>query len=135
MTALFGAAMFLFFGLGQLRLQFALNDMQQETTKLQAKKLALRSDINSLRSEVEGRKRGGQLLQYAEAQLGLVHYPPSQWEKMRISHDIQEHYNNAMIASANRVKGDGRTGHDGKSGEGIAGRIGLDGGMLAELGK
>ena len=133
-TALLGAGMFLFFGLGQLRLQFALNDIQQETTKLQARKLEIRSQINSLRSEVEGHKRGSQLLQYAEAELGMVHYPPSQWEKMTVVPEIWEHYNTAMIASANRAKGETESSQGERRLKGFAGRIGLDGGLLAGLG-
>ncbi len=114
MGALAGSGLLLFVGLGQLQLKFALADVQQETTKLQSRKLELASQINKLRGEVEGQKRGGDLLEYAENELGMVHYPPAQWEKMVIASDIRERYAEAMVAIANKPKLGDPAGHDDK---------------------
>lgn len=86
MAILFGAGLCLAFGLAQLHLQFALSDLQRETTKLQARKLELRSQINSIRGEVESQKQGDRLLRYAQAELGMIQ-APAQADRIALARD------------------------------------------------
>lgn len=88
---LFGAGLCLAFGLGQLHLQFALNDLKRETGKLQARRMELHAEINSLKSEVEEQKQGDKLLRYAEAELGMVQ-APTKADTMAIASDIRSRY-------------------------------------------
>lgn len=95
---MFLAGVTLFFCLAQLHLQFALKDVRRETTKQQARKMELKSELNSLRSDVESHKRGEKLLQYAEANLGMVHYPTGKWEHMTIAAEVEDRYRDVEIA-------------------------------------
>lgn len=92
------ASLMLMFGLCQLRLQFAVNDMERQTTSLQTEKMDLKSKINGLRNEVEAQKQGGKLLEYAESQLGMVKYPPTQWEKISVPASTRSRYDGAIMA-------------------------------------
>lgn len=90
--AVAGAA--LAFCLAQLHLEFALSDLQQETTRLQSEKMELTSKVSRLRSDVESYKRGDRLLAYARDELGMVDLSPTQVERMTIPRDIQARYGN-----------------------------------------
>lgn len=96
---LFGAGLCLAFGLGQLHLQFALNDLRRETGKLQAKKMELRAEINSMRSEVESQKQGARLLRYAEAELGMIQ-SPAKAERMTIAASIRSRFDGTAAPKA-----------------------------------
>jgi len=139
MTIVLASGIALFFGLGQLRLQFALNDLQRETAKLQARKMDLHNQINSVRGEVEARKQGEQLLRYAVSDLGMIQYPPSQWERMTVAPDLENRYADAQLAGAWHDPSD-ESGVQASSKpvewmEKLASRAGLDGSVFAQQGK
>ena len=87
-----GAAALLGFGLGQLHLKFAVDDLRRETSRLQTRKMELMGQINIARTNVERYKQGDRLLQYATAKLGMVEYTPTEQEHITIAADIQEQY-------------------------------------------
>ncbi len=81
-----------------------MDDLRHETIKLQERKMELRSQINSLRGEVESQKKGDNLLQFAQTELGMVRYPPSEWERLTIPADIQARYAAMSAASLDEGK-------------------------------
>lgn len=96
---LFVAALLLMFGLGQLHLQFSVDDMERETNSLQSRKMELQSSIAALRSEVESRKKGDRLILFAEAEFGMVQYPAANRERLVVAERVKDRYLDVQVAS------------------------------------
>ena len=119
------------FGVGQLSLKFAVNDLEQETTRLQQQKMELRSQISLLRGEVESRKRGDRLLEYAR-EMGMIEYAPASWERVVVAQDIRERYEGVELASASsRRRATAPRAKRPQWAENLTSRMGLVGGALA----
>src|SRR5437870_1712031 len=92
LSVLFVSLLLLLFGLAQLRMQFAVNDLEREASGLQSSKIDLKGRINALRNEVETQKKGSKLLEFASAGLGMVKYPPTQWEEIKVTDFMKSKY-------------------------------------------
>jgi hypothetical protein len=92
------------FAIGHLQLQFAVSDLEQETNRLQARKLELHSRLNQLKSEVESNKRGDRLLQYGRAELGMISSSPADREVVYIDPEINERYAHIEVARSARPR-------------------------------
>ncbi len=121
------AVLFLLFGLAHLRMQFAVKDLQRETGSLQSAKMDLKSKINALRNEVEAQKQGAKLLEYASAELGMVKYPPTEWEKIRVSDSMATRFSGSLEVA----HGDAEEGPKVSLAESLASRIGIAGQAFA----
>lgn len=86
------------FSIAQLRLQFALDDLRQETVRLQGRKMKLRGEVNLLRNEVESRKQGDRLLDYARSDLGMVRYTTAQVTHISVDPELRERYESFDVA-------------------------------------
>lgn len=134
-TAILGVAgALLTFGLGQLHLQFAVSNLEQETSRLQTRKMDLRDQINLVKGEVEARKQGERLLQHAKGELGMVEYSLHDVERVRVSSDLQERY---MAMERSRSPESRLTeiasGDRGSWAEELASRLGLDSAASANV--
>lgn len=120
------------FGVGQLSLKFAVNDLEQETTRLQHRKMALLSQISLLRGEVESAKRGDHLLEHAR-EMGMIEYAPASWERVVVAQDIRERYAGVELAaaSARRRSTAPRVEKRPRWAENLTSRMGLVGDALA----
>ncbi len=94
------------FSLAQLRLQFSLDDLRQETVRLQGRKMKLRGEVNLLRNEVESRKQGDRLLDYARSDLGLVRYTTAQVTHIAVDPELSERYESFDVATSGPVSSD-----------------------------
>lgn len=92
LAVVFGTAVVLFFGLGQLHLQFALDDRAQSTRRLQSRKLELDGRVRELRAEVESLKTPERLLEIAKGELGMVDRPAGQAGTLDLAADIEIRY-------------------------------------------
>lgn len=92
LAVVFGTAVVLFFGLGQLHLQFALADRAQSTRRLQARNLELDGRVRELRAEVESLKTPERLLEIARGELGMVDRAAGQASTLEVAADIEVRY-------------------------------------------
>ncbi|GEM_PF-3025898 len=76
----------------ELTLKFALDDLRQETHRLQARGLELRSEVNLLKGEVQAQKRGDRLLHFARNELGLAQLSPGEEERLILSPALVDRY-------------------------------------------
>lgn len=106
------AAIVLGFGLTRLQLQFALNDLEQETTRLQVRRMELQSQVNLLRSEVEFHKTGDRLLEIAGARLGMVRSVPENVDRITVTPEIQDRYAGTELARIGPADGLGSAGSE-----------------------
>ena len=73
------------YGISQLSLSFSLSDLRLETNGLQNRKIALLSEVNRLKSQVEEAKRGERLIGYAGTELGMEETSPGDLEHLTLS--------------------------------------------------
>lgn len=125
-----GAACLAFF-FAQLNLRFSVHDMEQETTRLQNRKMELRSELNRMKSEVESRKQSDRLLQHAQTDLGMVAYSPGDVERVSISGEIRDRYANIQIARAKPASSGPEARNEKAWAEALASRLGVSGRALA----
>lgn len=94
------------FGLAHLYLRFSLSQQRVETTRLQALRQTLGSEINALRGRNEALKRPDRLLEYARLELGMVPYHAARRQVFRMPEATYKRYELARVNQGRRLPSD-----------------------------
>lgn len=125
------AGALLLFALAQLNIRFALHDLRQETTRLQKRKMELRSQVNRLKGQVEAQKQAERLIVHAKADLGMAPYAPSEVERVTVAREIRDRYANIELVRARPAQTDAERRDKTEWAEAVASRLGIDGRAVA----
>lgn len=75
-----------------VQLRLAIKDLDIDTPKWQREKERCVNELNQLQSDIERLKDGNRVLEFAQAELGMVTYSPGQAETLQVDADRIEEW-------------------------------------------
>lgn len=97
------AAVTLTFGLARLQLKFSLDNLRQETQRLQDERIELGGGVNRLQGRIEQNKHPERILSIAEDQLRMVRNSQFDFERVLVSYDALDRFSNTRLAELQRT--------------------------------